>query len=490
MPTAWLYARKSKYRRRSKDPEHFGSSVTSQLDWGREQAADHDWPVGDEYIDDSRSASKYRRDEREAFVRLVGDIERGRVQRNDIVICRESSRLQRDLAVYVRLRDTCWQHGILWCWGGRLYDLSKREDRLLTGLDALLGEDQVDQMRGQVLIATRGNAMKGRPHGPGTYGYRRIYDPDTGELDAVDIIEDQAPVILEIIRRVAASHPLMAIADDLTARGIPSPSGGRWHRNSVRRIATNRAYIAERRHESADTGEVTYYKAIWPPVVKEAVDRKRWQRAQAVLADPRRRSSKDSAVKHLLTGIAICDVCESPVKYLKNGGYELYSCVAPGFHVGRAMWKVDEIVETVIFERFSRPDVAEWLGSQDAALDQIEKTSAELEDLRGHLREHYEMAAKRKLSAEGLAAVEAGMLPEIQKLERRLENMRIPPEFRSLIQETAEHVEAVWRDIPLPEQRAMIRELLEVRILRVGKGQRKVGPRDSVLVRRRTARSG
>lgn len=364
MPTAWPYARKSKYRRRKNDPEHLGSSVTAQLDWAREQAAERGWPIGDEYIDDSRSASRDRKDDREDFERLVGDIERGRVVRGDVVVCRESSRLQRDLSVYVRLRDTCWQHGVLWCWGGRVYDLSKREDRLMTGLDALLGEEQVDVMRGQVLVTTRQNAAKGRPHGPGTYGYRRIYDPASGDLREVVIVESTEPIILEIVQRVASAHPLLAIAEDLTARGVPSPSGGPWHRNSIRRIATNRAYLGERKHEVKETGETTFCPAIWPPIVtgkNVAV----WHRAQAVLADPRRKTSRDSAVKHLLVGIAICDVCESPVKRLKNGGYALYQCVAKGpdrkkgFHVARAEWKVDEIVETVLFERLSRPDAAD-----------------------------------------------------------------------------------------------------------------------------------
>ncbi|MGP4093036.1 recombinase family protein [Nonomuraea sp. KM90] len=492
MPTAWPYVRKSKYRRKRNDPEYLGSSVTTQLEWAREQAASRDWPIGDEYVDDSRSASRYRTHDREDFERLVADIERGRVQRGDVVICRESSRLQRDLAIYVRLRDTCWEHGVLWCWGGRVYDLSKREDRLMTGLDALLAEDQVEQLRGQVLVTTRGNAVKGRPHGPGTYGYRRLYNAETGDLEAVVAIPECAQVILEIVRRVAAGEPVMAIANDLTARGVPSPKGGAWARNTVRRIAMNRAYLGERSHRIEETGATTYYPAIWPPIVADPEDRKAWNRAQAVLTDPRRRHSRDSAVKYLLTGIAICDVCESPVKYLKNGGYQLYACVAngsdgePGFHVGRAIRKVDQVVETVLFVRLSRPDAAQWAGSDDEqALAQLERLQGELVELKTALKGHYAMAAKRKLTPEGLAAVEAAMLPDIRALERRIENVRIPPNLRGLIRDTPEEVEAAWKAMSIPERREVVRGLLEVRILRVGKGQRAVAPQDSVIVRRR-----
>lgn len=493
MATAWIYARKSKYRRRKRDPEHLGSSVTAQLEWARGQAADNDWPVGGEYVDDSQSASRYRTDEREAFERLVADIERGRVKRGDIVICRESSRLQRDLAVYVRLRDTCWAGGVLWGWGGRVYDLSRREDRLMTGLDALLGEDQVAQNREGVLITMKTTAMKGRPHSNGTYGYKRLYDPGTGELQDVVIVEEEAAVVREILRRVASGQSLTAIARDLIERGIPSQSGGPWHRSGVRRIATNRAYVGERKHEPVDSDTVTYYPAIWQPIIKDPEDRKAWNRAQAVLTDPRRKTSKDGAVKHLNSGIAICDVCENTAKVLKNGGYQLYACVAKGpdgkkgFHVGRATWKVDQVVEAVLFHRLSQPDAVQWAGSDDEeALAKLESLQGELVELQTALKGHYMMAAKRKLSPEGLAAVEAAMLPEIRALERRIENVRVPPSLRGLIRDTPDDVEAAWRAMSIPEQREVVRGLLEVRILRVGKGQRDVAPQDSVIVRRRS----
>ncbi|MEV0616074.1 recombinase family protein [Nonomuraea sp. NPDC050404] len=491
MPTAWIYARKSKYRRRKKDPEHLGSSVTAQLEWARGQAAEHGWPVGDQYVDDSQSASRYRTDDREDFERLVADIERGRVRRGDVVICRESSRLQRDLAVYVRLRDTCWAGGVLWCWGGRVYDLSRREDRLMTGLDALLGEDQVAQNREGVLITMQTTAMKGRPHSNGTYGYKRLYHPETGELQTVAAVEEEAAIVREIVRRVAAGQTLTEIARDLTGRGIPSQSGGRWHRSGVRRVATNRAYIGERKHEPKGGDTVSYYPAIWEPIIASDADRTAWNRAQVILTDPKRKSYKDGAVKHLNSGIAICDVCECTVKTLKNGGYHLYACAAPGddgtkgFHVGRATWKVDEVVEKVLFYRLSQPDARQWAGSEDVALAELEQLHGELAEKNRHLNEHYEQAAQQKLSARGLAAVEARMLPDIQALERRIENMRVPPSVARLIRETPEEVEEAWRELSIPEQRDIVRGLLEVRILRVGKGQRAVAPQDSVIVRRR-----
>lgn len=66
-------------------------------------------------------------------------------------------------------------------------------------------------------------------------------------------------------------------------------------------------------------------------------------------------------------------------------------------------------------------------------MHEITRLRDELEEMKAHLRGHYTMAAQRKLSAEGLAAVEAQMLPDIKATEKRLETLRVPPSLRGLL---------------------------------------------------------
>ena len=118
---AGIYARKSEYR--GKHAQR-GRSVREQLDAGREDCARLGATVAREFVDDGRSASKHAdgrsRGGRDEFDELLEWIREGRL---DIVVCWQASRLQRDLAVYVQLRDACWAAGVLWCYGGRVYDL-------------------------------------------------------------------------------------------------------------------------------------------------------------------------------------------------------------------------------------------------------------------------------------------------------------------------------------------------------------------------------
>ncbi|MEU5307094.1 recombinase family protein [Streptomyces noursei] len=223
-----IYARKSAYRGAKANR---GRSVREQLDAGHADANRHRINVVGEYIDDGRSASRHGADvERDDFERLLRDVEGDAL---DIVIAWASTRLQRDLAVYVRLRDTCWVNGVLWCYGGKVYDLSNKDDRFRTGLDALLGEREVDEMRDNVLRSLRANAASGKPHGLSPYGYQRVYDTYTRAFVCVAINFEQAEVVREICRRVANGETYLGIARDLNEREVPVPAL-RWTNDLAR----------------------------------------------------------------------------------------------------------------------------------------------------------------------------------------------------------------------------------------------------------------
>ncbi len=138
--------------------------------------------------------------------------------------------------IYTRLRNTCATHGVLWCYGGKVYDLSNKDDRFRTGLDALLGEREVDELRDNVKRTLRANAVTGRPHGITPYGYRRVYDEKTGAFLRVEKDPEQAPIVLEISKRVADGEPYKTIAKDLQARGVPAPAL-RWTKGMVVRLS-------------------------------------------------------------------------------------------------------------------------------------------------------------------------------------------------------------------------------------------------------------
>src|SRR5690606_4842180 len=116
-----------RYQRASGDKKQEGKSVTDQSKENARVIAGYGWRDGGSYTDNARSASRHATKQREDFERLIEDIEAGR---GDVLVVWEISRKERDLAVYVKIRDLCLRVGLnFWMVGGNLYDLRDKNDR-------------------------------------------------------------------------------------------------------------------------------------------------------------------------------------------------------------------------------------------------------------------------------------------------------------------------------------------------------------------------
>ncbi|MEV7777826.1 recombinase family protein [Kitasatospora sp. NPDC088351] len=350
---AGIYARKSNYAGKKKSKHR---SVAEQLDASHADAARLGVTVGPgcEYVDDGISASRYSRGERDEFERLLDDIEHRRL---DMVISWASTRLQRDLAVYVRLRDACAAAGVLLVYGGRVYDMASKDDRFRTGLDALVGEREVDELRDNVKRSLRANAAAGRPHGPTAYGYRRVYDERSGAFIEILAHEEEGPVVgficthygdgdgpAKIKRALAAKkipppadrwtakqvekvalgpagdHPMHAeiqseaiarllrdeepaadIAADFNERDLPTVAA-EWNTWTIKKIANDPRYLGTRVSHGVATKE-----NAWPALTTPATH----ARCLAITAKraSQREASRPTAAVHWLSGIGRCDKC-------------------------------------------------------------------------------------------------------------------------------------------------------------------------------------
>ncbi|WP_216870548.1 recombinase family protein [Modestobacter excelsi] len=444
------------YTRVSSDPNERGRSVSEQEVDCRAVCARNDWEVVKVFTDNDRSASRYATKVRAEHVRLIDFIESGAV---DVLVTWESSRAQRDLDAYTRLRALCEGRGILWSYSGRVYDMRESADRFQTGLDALLAERESDETRKRVLRAVQANAEKGRPHGKLLYGYRRVYDEASGELVEQVPDETTSAVVREAAQRVLNGETPYAIAQDFDRRGIPTPRGGKgWDLTQVKRLCVNPGYAGKRVHRGKVVGD-----AGWPPLLDEGTH----LALVAKLNDPARRSQRDSAVKHLLSGIAVCGVCGGRVRVQKNRGSLAYLCV-DGFHVSRNEQDVDKFVTKVIVEWLKRPDVADL--HVDTENSEQAAALAEAEEKRARLDGFYDAAAAGDLSPQALSRIEARLLPEIEAAERRAR----PTWSSPLIAEMAgPGAEDRWEGLLLPQRREIISTLMTVRINPAVRGARK-----------------
>lgn len=470
------------YCRASSDPRERGLSVETQEEDGRKWCADNGYDVAWVVVDNDFSASLWAAKDRPGYTEVQRKL--AGADPVDVLVARDASRLQRDLEVYVQVRALCAQYGVLWAYNGRTYDLSRTDDRFTTGLDALLAERRASETRDDVVQAVRKRVRTGRPHGRIAYGYRQVYDPHTGTPIARELDSQTAWIVRRIIGALLAGSTVYAIAADLDRHGVPAPEAVRrwrrgivgpslpWTHRAVRQIALNPTYAGLRTHNPGEKGKgeerrpKIVGKGDWPAIVPESDH----YEVVALLTDPRRRTSQVRAAKHLLSGIAVCDVCGSVCGHIQNRGAASYACKGNMLtwrgsrHVTRRQAPVDAYVIETILHRLARPDAVE-LFAVDPDNSEAEEVALELTRLETRL-EAFRLSAEDPdgISPESLARMEAKYLPLIEQARARAVPRHVPPVVRELA--AASDVWAHWEGLDVRERRQVVRNLVVVTILK------------------------
>jgi len=243
------------YTRVSTDPKAKGRSVAEQEAECRAICADEGWTVVEPVLtDNNRSARRFATKARPAYAALLAAISAGEC---DVVVTWEASRAQRDLSAYAEMREALRANAVLWSYGGQTYNMTEARDRKATARDATDAEGASDETSERVKRSVRANAAAGRPHGKLLYGYRREYDPVTKALLGQFEHVEQAEIVRECARRVAAGEALYAVANSLNGRNVAAPRGGQWEPTQVKRLCVNPGYIAKRVHNGVIIGDAT-----------------------------------------------------------------------------------------------------------------------------------------------------------------------------------------------------------------------------------------
>jgi DNA invertase Pin-like site-specific DNA recombinase len=445
------------YGRASRDPNKKGRSVRDQMTVLKALCAKHNWPIVGIFDQDiDRSASRHRKRERDDFEALIEAIESGQAR---IVAAFEASRYYRDIEVYIRIRNACAENGVLFCYNGTVYDLSKREDRKATAQDALQAEDEAEGIRERNLRTARLLAESGAPYGRIPEGYARRYDPDTGDL--LDQIEhpERGPVITEAFKRFDAGEGMTQIIADFKRRGLKNQRGGEWQLHHLGHILRNRAYIGRRvvRGEDVCAGQ-------WPKLIDEET----FWRVQQRLAERDKRKSRNTQVRWLLSGEGTCGPCDgqSVLRVRRNRGRVYYTC-GTCFRVTMEVEKMHAYVETGVLRWLGSPAAAAAFqtdgGSEQAAAARRLRDSlvAQLSEAR-NAAATFDDEGKPLLSVMSLAALEAQLTPKIEKAGRAAEVAGVPPLLRGLV--GANDVEDRWEDMTLPQQRDVLRAVVNIRL--------------------------
>lgn len=440
--------------RRSEDEQHGDNQA-----WATGEGI----TLGTPYMEDAAiSASRFARRARAGFGALIDDLRSGQFRARYLLLW-ESSRGSRQVGEWVTLLDLAAAAKVLIRvhTHGRVYDPANARDRRTLLEDAVDDEYASAQASTRIRRAMNANVAAGRPHGQVPYGYRREYGIGAGGRR---ILLGQFPdpatakIVSGIFRDILGGRTLRSIAAALNTVGVPSPAGKRWSVQQIRRIALNPVYAGKRSHH----GQI--YDGSWEPLV----DLETWYAVRDLLTNPARRTSRPGRVRHMLSQIAGCAVCGSPMQVRLHRGYGEYWCHA-GNHVWIPQAALDTYISDLMIARLGQPDLWPVLAE---ATDDADRQAArdELAEAEGRHKEMIRAMGTGKMTVTAFTTAEPLVVADIDAAQRRVDAMQLPPSLVVFNEAArAKGVRVAWYDSTVAAQRDLIRAFMEeIKVARPG----------------------
>jgi site-specific DNA recombinase len=439
------------YCRISLDQTGEGAGVARQQQDAKALADVRGWKIVDVIVENDTSAAG--RKARPGFERLMGAVEDGSTK---VVIAWSLDRLTRNRRDTLRLIEACQKHGAtIALVRGSDMDMSTPAGRMTADILAAVARGEIETKSDRHKRALRQAAEQGRRvSGRRPFGY---------EDDGVTIREPEAQAVRDAYQWLLDGISLGRIARRWNADGLYTPQSSHlWTGDTVGTCLRKPRNTGLRAHN----GEIIS-EAQWPALV----DRETWHAAMAIMKDPNRLSPRGN--QRMLTGAALCGVCEGPIHAAGNGGYPVYRCATSTGHFSRKAEPVDEFVAEVMIARLSRPDAAAlWARQKGPNTAELVHEADQIRTRLDGLAEAYAdgtlpMSAVRK-SSDKLKQRLAG-------IEDKLADSRgLPKSVRAVA--TAEDVRAAWETLDLDSKREIIRALAVVYVEPPGQGARHFDP--------------
>ncbi|MFM9628945.1 recombinase family protein [Streptomyces galilaeus] len=433
-------------------------------DQGRdnELAADEqEWTLGDPYIDDGRSASRYARRRRDDFDRLVADLASGATGRQsafgaDILMLWESSRGSRQVGEWVSFIELCEQRAVrIWVTTHeRLYDPANGRDRKALIDDAVDSEYESYKTHRRLVRTAPADAARGRPYGKAPYGLRPVYDQKNGNLLTWEADPDRAHVVQALFEILEAGHSPADAQREFVKRGYLNASDRPFQREQLRAMAIRHAYAGLRYYKG------TAYKGTWDGIVPEP----QFWAVHGRLTAADRATSPGGELLHAVTAVLTCGRCgKLMAPRYEEGRPDSYRCSACGVKI--QMRGVDELligtreVPGVLLAYLARPDLYERLrapSSTDLTVRQVQADLARARAERDELKSATgETLAEVRVLAASLDRKEAQVL----ELEARERQLLLPAAVLSLVQPDRDIWDS-WAAAPMRSRRMVARLIL------------------------------
>lgn len=225
----------------------------------------------------------------------------------DVLIFLDSSRLGRTAALVMTVTALCEAAGVT-CYEmdappATLSARTSYADDLVGAIRAVGAQQEVRKLRDRHKMGMTGRVKKGLLPGRIPYGYRKAFDPDTGQ-SRYEPDPTAAAVVALIYREYLAGRGQEAITDWLNQSGYVAPHGGAWQWSTVRAIINRPWTYAGYVEYSPARGEPPIREPGLHPAIISEEDALRTEREKAY-RQPHRQVTR----AHLLSGVCVCDVC-------------------------------------------------------------------------------------------------------------------------------------------------------------------------------------
>lgn len=221
------------YARVSANTADMLHSLSQQISYySKKIQANPEWEFVRVYVDEGKTGTK----DRPEFLKLIADCRNGLI---DFIITKSVARFARNTVTTLQYVRELRGLGIgVFFEEENLNSLSVNDEFMLTVLAAYAQE--------QSLITSENckwrnhkNYAEGRVPGNSFFGYRRTKDR------GFQIIEEQAEIVRMIYSDYLAGMGTLAIAAKLEAMRVPTITGVKWNKNTVRQILINEKYCGD-----------------------------------------------------------------------------------------------------------------------------------------------------------------------------------------------------------------------------------------------------
>jgi DNA invertase Pin-like site-specific DNA recombinase len=445
------------------------------------------WRVVGVYEDNDVSATK--RTPRPAYVRMMDDVERGRVE---AVVVWDVDRLTRTPRELEDIIDHADRVGLRLASVGGEIDLATEQGRMAARMKGTVARYEVEQASRRLRAKHKELAESGAHNG------RRPFGWDFREDRTLALNPAEAAVVRECVLRVLAGDGLWRICRDLNARGITTTTGGPWQTQVLRRMLLRWRNCGVRTHQPLDKtgrpqGKPQFYPGMWEAII----DRETHERVVALLTDPSRKSNnRGTEAKYLLTSVAYCGECGGHVVgtaeftyTLKNGRSRTYphsyKCPHAGcMKVQRRMEDVDALVNGVVVGVLER-DGVRLLGGNPAAAEQAR---ARIDSLEAKLALAADQFADDAITGDQLRRISEKIKPQLAAEQARLRGAQPDP---ALADYAGPGVAHAWEAASVETRKRIIRVLgMRITINRVGPGNGRAFDPTSVAITWEKAQPG